>query len=304
MRNPVEAPLIERLRQEGKRLRSAEGADACAAFEEQLAEEFAHQVREALAQEDSQQALTLLIAASPLLRASRQLPQGLAWFKQALALPSTSALPKPLLLRANLALGQCLIASGDSEGALRPLRTALASSDTLQDRRASLVISNALATACDQLGRIVEAQVLYQNAIEIAEQLSSEDDQCMLYVSLSASYLMSGRFPQAATAARQALSFRGSTPDNLALGALNFATASLALGEPEAAEAVQEALAATEATGNPVLILGAKLHQHLLEPDPLVARREAAATLAALEARGGVVPPVVTQLLRSRELLF
>lgn len=303
MRSPVETPLVERLRQEGKRLRGTEGASACATFEEQLAQEFSEQVTHSLNQGDAQNALTLLIAASPLLRASRQLPQGLQWFKQALALSTTTSLPRPLLLRANLALGQCLIASGDCEGALRPLRNALASSGALQDRRASLVISNSLATACDQLGRIVEAQVLYQNAIDIAEQLSSEDDQCMLYVSLSASYLMSGRFPQAATAARRALAFTSSTPDNLALGALNLATASIALGEPDAPATVQTALRACEATGNATLELGAQLHQHLLEPDLAQARREVAATIVALEARGGVIPPVVAQLLKNRQLI-
>lgn len=292
-----EANLQERLRAQARHLRGGDRDKAIETFRTSLYSELATTITEAIAQENIGTALPMLIDSTPLLRASGRLSEGDLWLDQVLQHPESREQPRILLMRSHLALGQIRIALGDYERAIPPLRKALSISEALQDKHAAIIVSNQLALACDRLGRYTEAQVLYQNAIQVGQLTDNEADLCMLHISLSASYLLAGDFAKANTAAKQALSYSGGSKENIAFGRMNEATALLALHHPDASDAVRAILPAATATQEPILILYAQLFQSFLETDAAQAQKSVAALVLALKQQGAALPPVLTQLL-------
>lgn len=302
IRKMPEANLQERLRAETRRLRSGERALALESFHSSLYTQLSITITEALSQGNIGAALPMLIDSTPLLRASGRAHEGALWLDQILQQPEAREQPRVLLLRGNLALGQLRIALGDFDGALLPLRKALSSSETLQDKHATIIVSNQLALTCDRLGRYTEAQALYHNALRGGSALVNEADLCMLQVSLSASYLLSGDYVKALTAAQEALSYPGGSKENLAFGRLNYATALIALHHPDAPEAIRETLPAATHAQEPALLLFAQLYQSFLETDVALAQKNASTTLLALQALNAPIPPLLLQLLQNRGL--
>lgn len=316
IRNVPEANLQERLRAEARRLRSAERATALKTFHSSLFSELSVTITDALNQRNISTALPMLIDSAPLLRASGHLREGESWLSQALQQPEAQEQPNVLLMRGYLALGQIRIALGEFEAALPPLRKSLSSSEKLTDQHASLIVSNHLALTCDKLGNYIEAQVLYQNAIQVAELArqrttelhpsefaTNEADLCMLHTSLSASYLLSGDFQKASDAALKASSYHKGLTENRAIAAINRATALYCLEGPEAPVTAREALRLARDADAHHIILLANLFIPLLEPDSLLARQSAQNAAHALQEQGIGVPVRMEEVLKSRGLL-
>lgn len=297
-----EANLQERVRAEAQRLRSRERALALECFTSLLFQELSETLEEALDQGSIGAALPMLIDSAPLLRQSGHAREGARWLDRALQQPEAREQPHALLLRAYLALGQLRCALGDFMGAVPPLRRALSLSEQRADKHASVIVSNQLAVACDRLGRYTEAQTLYQNAIQVALSISHEADLCMLHASLSASYLLSNDPERALTVSQQALTFTHGSQENLAINALNRATAALLLELPEAPMAVAEALSYTDRASEPVLGLLAKLHLPLVELPAGSPPIDLPETLAKLRQYGVGIPLRIAELFQARGL--